>query len=120
MAGDDDRLQRFTVGRNAVSNDADGLDLRGIEPHEVVQQAVFVNCEVLDYLLGGVDIVVDSDEPHHVTRDAPRQRDEPLLRPQCQRCAPRQRKQAGVGLRAEESGHEEQFATHTRVRWCAT
>ena len=77
-------------GRQRRRGDAPGAVELGEHP-------VLVDGQVLDDLLGRVDLVAHGDEPHHVSRDAARQRDQVLLRPVLQRDAPGQRQQPGVG-----------------------
>ena len=70
MAGEDDRFEWFPIGGVTVGDDSDGLDGRGVQTHEVVQQPVLVDRQVLDDLLCGIDVVANGDESHHVAGDA--------------------------------------------------
>ena len=94
MAGDEDLIHRVTIGITPTGHHADGLHRRCVQTHEVVQQSVFMDGQVLDDLLGGIHRVADLDESHDVTGDTARQGHEVLGRPVRQRCVPRQGEQS--------------------------
>ena len=94
VTGDEDLIHGVAIGITPAGHHADGLHRRRVQTHEVVQQSVLMDGQVLDDLLGGIHRVADLDESHDVAGDATRQGHEVLGRPLRQRCVPRQGEQS--------------------------
>ncbi|MPM41469.1 hypothetical protein SDC9_88124 [bioreactor metagenome] len=116
VPGDQDRVERLTGVGEPAGDHADRLHRRRAEAHQVVQQAVLVHREVLDHLLGGIDLVTDPDEPDDVTGDASGKCHEVFRRPLGQRNTPGKRKQPRIGVGGEESRHGAQSSRSPKSR----
>ena len=67
MPGDKYRVQRFTVGRGAATDDCYRLHARHIQPRQLTQHVVLVAGHVFGGFLDGNDRTVQMRKANHVT-----------------------------------------------------